>query len=148
MNTEIAGETIATNLSLKTYEKLFQKMDGSDNPLTPAKEWVARHFESLLDYHFNQDESINSNQFINNNSIIAGVIYEQAKTEDEREELLSELCNLYYDSFIKGYIAAMKDGEPFFEYLTTGSESKTKSPASAPTLTGQALKPTTEIGLD
>ena len=126
MNTEIAGETIAANISLRTYEKLFHQMDESKNPLARAKTLVAHHFESLLNHRFNHDKSDIYNQFIKE-SIIFGVISEQVKTEDERENLLSELSSLYCDSFMYGYIAGMKDSESFFEDIK-GSTEENKKP--------------------
>lgn len=138
MNTETAGETIAANLSLKTYEKLMLQMDGNKNPLTSAKEFITKRFEGLLNWHFNHDESTFFNRFLEN-STVSVTIQKHAKSEDEKENLLSELCSLYCDSFMLGYIAAIKDGESFFEDIIVGGESKTKSPASAPTLTGQPL---------
>ena len=113
MNAKIAGEIVAENLSIKTYQRIDKYLTQcGEEPHTMQwlKENLQSYFHSLISHHCNGNFDKGESDFEETKKRIMPSL-QTTMTDDEKETLLDNLWCIYVDGYFAGYTTGARDIE-------------------------------------
>ena len=123
-----ANEIIVNKLSCKTIQgarSYYLKIGESAERLTPetVKKFLAEHFDSLLNYHFNDTFDRGDIDFEREKQELLSKFPEMDATA--KETLVSELWGLFATGYLNGYVTGVKDAETFLTAINEAERTET-----------------------
>ena len=125
MNTEITGEIVAENLSVKTYTKIQKYLTqcGEQNPnMERIKRILQNHFDCILSLHADGNFDRGEADFEEIKNRVTPFL-SKSLTDEQRETVIGDLLTIYMDGYFSGYISGARDIESILNDLDERTES-------------------------
>ena len=119
MNTQITGEIVAENLSIKTYQKVEKHLTlcGEQNPNAERiKAILQNRFENVLSQHVDCNFDKGETELDEMRKRVSPFL-SKSMTEEQKTDLLTDFSSLYMDGFFSGYIIGARDIESMLNDL-------------------------------
>ncbi len=124
MNSQITGNIVTENLSIKTYQKIEKYLTqcGEKNPtLQRIKGILQNYFDCILSQHGDGNFDRGETDFEETKNRILPFL-QKALTEEQKDDLQADLLTLYMDGFFSGYIVGARDIESMLNDLDERTE--------------------------